>query len=207
MIKDMKIKNFMDLLASNSATPGGGSVAALTGAMGAALLSMVSNLTIGKEKYQDVESEIKGLLKRSEKLRAQLEELIEKDVEAFNQLIAVMKLPKSNEREKKDREQKIQIALIEAARVPQEVAKKSKELIDICLDMANKGNKNAISDVGVGVILAEAALESAILNVKINLKLIKDESIKKELTEEIQKLTDQVRIEKEKVLEVVMQRL
>lgn len=207
MIKEMKIKNFMDLLASSSATPGGGSVAALTGAMGAALLSMVSNLTLGKEKYRDIEDEIKGLLKRSESLRAQLEKLTEEDVEAFNQLMAVMKLPKNNEKEKKDRDQRLQIALIEAARVPLEVAKKSKEIIDMGQEIASKGNKNAISDVGVGVILAEAALESAIINVKINLKLIRDESIKKEITEEINNITELVKEEKDKVINEVLQRL
>ncbi len=207
MIKEMKIKNFMDLLASSSATPGGGSVAALTGAMGAALLSMVSNLTLGKEKYRDIEDEIKGLLKRSESLRAQLEKLTEEDVEAFNQLMAVMKLPKNNEKEKKDRDQRLQIALIEAARVPLEVAKKSKEIIDMGQEIASKGNKNAISDVGVGVILAEAALESAIINVKINLKLIRDESLKKEIIEEIKNITELVKEEKDKIINEVLQRL
>ncbi|MDD3656024.1 MAG: cyclodeaminase/cyclohydrolase family protein [Atribacterota bacterium] len=207
MLKDMKIKNFMDLLASRSATPGGGSVAALTGAMGAALLSMVSNLTVGKEKYQDVEEEIKELLKKSERLRATLEELMEKDIEAFNQLMAVMKLPKTNEEEKKDRNQKMQIALIEAAKVPLAVARKSKELIDMCQEMARKGNKNAISDVGVGVLLAEAAFNGAVINVKVNMNLIKDENLKKELTEEIKSLTGLIKGEKDRVLEIVLQRL
>ena len=80
MLKDMKIKNFLDMLASKSATPGGGSVAALTGTMGAALISMVSNLTVGKEQYKEVEDDIKDLLKKSESFRTTLEELMEKDV-------------------------------------------------------------------------------------------------------------------------------
>ncbi|HNR65897.1 MAG TPA: cyclodeaminase/cyclohydrolase family protein, partial [Atribacterota bacterium] len=88
-----------------------------------------------------------------------------------------------------------------------EVARKSKEVIDICLEIARKGNKNAISDVGVGVLLAEAAFHSAIINVKINLNMIKDEKIKKELAQEIESLNNQIKGKKGRVLEVVLQRL
>ena len=101
MLKDMKIKNFMEMLSSKAATPGGGSVAALTGAMGAALLSMVGNLTVGKEQYKEVEDDIKDLLKKSESLRATLQELMEKDVEVFNQFMAIMKLPRPMKRRRK----------------------------------------------------------------------------------------------------------
>lgn len=207
MLKDQKIKTFLDSLASESATPGGGSVAALTGAMSAALISMVSNLTVGKEKYQHLEDDIKLLLQKSESLRAKLEELMEKDVEVFNQLMAIMKLPRNNEEEKKIRNQKMQIALIEAAKVPLEVARKSKELIDICQEIADKGNKNAISDAGVAVILAEAAFDSAIINVKINLNMIKDEKTNNSLTEEINNLNASVKGKKDKVLEKVLARM
>ena len=207
MLKDMKIKNFLDMLASKSATPGGGSVAALTGTMGAALLSMVSNLTVGKEQYKEVEDDIKDLLKKSESFRTTLEELMEKDVEVFNQFMAIMKLPRTNEEEKKDRNKKMQIALIEAAKVPLEIARKSKEVIDICLEIADKGTRNAISDVGVGVLLAEAAFHSAIINVKINLNMIKDENIKEEFSQEIESLNSQVKGEKDRVLKIVLQRL
>jgi glutamate formiminotransferase/formiminotetrahydrofolate cyclodeaminase len=208
MLKDQKIKTFLDSLASESATPGGGSVAALTGAMSAALISMVSNLTVGKEKYRHLEDDIKLLLQKSESLRAKLEELMEKDVEVFNQLMAIMKLPRNNEEEKRERNQKMQIALIEAAKVPLEVARKSKELIDICQEIADKGNKNAISDAGVAVILAEAAFDSAIINVKINLNMIKDEKTNNSLTEEINNLNaSSVRGEKDRVLEKVLARM
>ena len=203
----MKIKNFMEMLSSKAATPGGGSVAALTGAMGAALLSMVGNLTVGKEQYKDVEDDIKDLLKKSESLRATLQELMEKDVEVFNQFMSIMKLPRSNEEEKKYRNQKMQIASIEAAKVPLEVARKCKEVIDICSEVAVKGTRNAISDAGVGVLLAEAAFHSAIINVKINLNIIKDENIRKELSQEIENLNNMIRGEKEKVLEIVLERL
>lgn len=207
MLKDQKIKNFLDALASKSATPGGGSVAALTGAMGAALLSMVGNLTMGKEKYLHVEEDIKKLLKESERLRADFEELIEKDVEAFNQFMAVMKLPKETEEQKKDRKQKMQIALIEAANVPLEVARKSQELLDICQEVADKGNKNVISDAGVGVMLAEAAFDSAILNIQINLGMIKEEKIKNQFNSEINTLIELAKGKKDKVLEIVKSKI
>ena len=182
MLKDQKIKNFLDTLASKSATPGGGSVAALTGAMGAALLSMVGNLTIGKEKYQHVQEDIKNILEKSERLRADFEKLIEEDVEAFDQFMAIMKLPKETEKQKEDRRKKIQEALLETAGVPMEVARKSNELLDICVVVAEKGNKNVISDVGVSAMLAEAAFDSAVLNVKVNMKMIRDEKKKKQST-------------------------
>ncbi len=207
MLKDMKIKNFMEMLSSRAATPGGGSVAALTGAMGAALLSMVGNLTVGKEQYKEVEDDIKGLLIKSESLRIKLEELMEKDVEVFNQFMSIMKLPRTNEEEKIYRNQKMQIASIEAAKVPLEVARKCKEVIDICSEVAVKGTRNAISDVGVGVLLAEAAFHSAIINVKINLNMIKDENTRRKLSQEIENLNNMIRGEKEKVLEIVLERL
>ncbi len=207
MLKDQKIKNFLDTLASKSPTPGGGSVAALTGAMGAALLSMVGNLTIGKEKFLHVEEDIKKLLKKSERLRADFEELMEKDVEVFNQFMVIMKLPRETEAQKEDRRKKIQIALIEAANVPLEVARKSQELLDICREIADKGNHNVISDVGVGVMLAEAALDSAILNVQINLGMIKEEKIKNQLNSEINTLVELARGKKDKVIKIVLKKI
>jgi len=207
MLKDQQIKNFLDTLASKSPTPGGGSVAALTGSMGAALLSMVGNLTIGKKKYIHVEDDIKRLLKRSEILRADFEELMERDTEAFNQFMAIMKLPKETEEQKEERRKKMQIALIEAANVPLEVARKSLEVLNICQEIANKGNKNVISDAGVGAILAEAAFDSAILNVKINLAMIQEEKVKSNLNHEIEDLLGLARGKKDKAVEIVLKKI
>lgn len=207
MLKDQKITNFLDTLASKSATPGGGSVAALTGAMASALLSMVGNLTIGKEKYQDVEDDVRKILERSEKLRDEFEILMEKDVEAFDQFMAILKLPKETEKQKEIRKEKMQVALVEAANVPLEVARKSRELLAICQEIAEKGNKNVISDAGVGVILAEAALESAILNVKCNLGMIKDEQVKERFNSEVDDLMELGKGEKVKVVRIVLERI
>jgi methenyltetrahydrofolate cyclohydrolase len=207
MIKDKKIKNFLDTLASSSPTPGGGSAAALAGAMSAALLSMVGNLTIGKKQYLNVEESIKKLLKKSERLRADFEDLIEKDIEAFNQFMAVLKMPKETVEQKEIRSKKLQIALIEAANIPLEVARKSVDVLNICQEVADKGNKNVISDAGVGAIMAESAFNSAILNVRINLGMIKEEEIKAGLNKEIKELTELLKGKKDKILDIVLRKI
>ena len=203
MLIDKKINNFLDELASNSPTPGGGSVAALAGALGAALISMVGNLTIGKKKYEDVEEDIKKIISSSEKLRYELSQLIEEDVKVFNNFMATYKMPKETEDEKKVRAEKIQESLIEAAKVPLKVAYKCLDILSLSKEVAEKGNINVVSDAGVAVLMAEAALESAILNVKINLRMIKDEKVRTELSSFIKEILFKEKGQKEKVLEIV----
>jgi glutamate formiminotransferase/formiminotetrahydrofolate cyclodeaminase len=203
MLIDKKINNFLDELASNSPTPGGGSVAALAGALGAALVSMVGNLTIGKKKYEDVEEDIKKIISSSEKLRYELSQLIEEDVKVFNNFMATYKMPKETEDEKKIRAEKIQESLIEAAKVPLKVAYKCLDILYLSKEVAEKGNINVVSDGGVAVLMAEAALESAIINVKINLRMIKDEKVRTELSSSIKEISLKEKGQKEKVLEIV----
>lgn len=207
MLIDKKVSNFLNELASNSPTPGGGSVAALAGALGVALISMVGNLTVGKKKYEDVEEEIKRILSSSEKLRYELSQLIEDDVKVFNNFMATYKMPKETEDEKKVRTEKIQEALIEAAKVPLKVAYKCLDIMILSQEVAEKGNVNVVSDAGVAVLMAEAALESAILNVKINLKMIKDEKTKEELSSSIKEILLKEKGQKEKVLEIVEKKI
>lgn len=207
MLIDKKVSNFLNELASNSPTPGGGSVAALAGALGAALISMVGNLTVGKKKYEDVEEEIKRILSSSEKLRYELSQLIEEDVKVFNNFMSTYKMPKETEDEKKIRAEKIQESLIEAAKVPLKVAHKCLDILSLSKEVAEKGNINVVSDAGVAALLAEAALESAILNVKINLKMIKDKKTKEELFSSIQELLLKEKGQKEKVLEIVEKKI
>jgi len=207
MLIDKKIHNFLDELASNSPTPGGGSVAALAGALGAALISMVGNLTIGKKKYEDVEEDIKKIISSSEKLRYELSQLIEEDVMAFNNFMATYKMPKETEEEKKIRAEKIQESLIEAAKVPLTVAYKCLDVLSLSKEVAEKGNINVISDAGVAVLMAQAALESAILNVKINLRMIKDEKARTELSSSIKEILLKEKGQKEKVLEIVEEKI
>jgi glutamate formiminotransferase/formiminotetrahydrofolate cyclodeaminase len=207
MLIDKKVSNFLNELASNSPTPGGGSVAALAGALGAALISMVGNLTVGKKKYEDVEEDIKKILSSSEKLRYELSQLIEDDVKVFNNFMATYKMPKETEDEKKIKTEKMQEALIKAAKVPLRVAYKCLDILSLSKEVAEKGNINVVSDAGVAALMAEAALESAILNVKINLKMIKDEKTKEELSSSIQELLLKEKGQKEKVLEIVEKKI
>ena len=197
----------MDELASNSPTPGGGSAAALAGALGAALISMVGNLTVGKKKYEDVEEDINKIISSSEKLRHELSQLIEEDVKVFNNFMATYKMPKETEDEKTIRAEKIQESLIKAAKVPLKTAYKCLDIMILSQEIAEKGNINVISDAGVAVLMAEAALESAILNVKINLRMIKDEKARTELSSSMKEILFKEKGQKKKVLEIVEEKI
>lgn len=174
MTKEQQIQDFLDQLASSSSTPGGGGAAAIMGAMGAALVSMVCNLTIGKPKYAEYENELKAVLEQSEDLRARLTDMIQADVDVFNRVMASYGLPKSTDEEKAARGGEIQEALKAATDVPLACAKASAEVIVLSRAVAEKGNLNVISDAGVAVLCGFAALKAAALNVKINIGGIKD---------------------------------
>lgn len=174
MIKDQSVQTFLDQLASKASTPGGGSAAAIMGAMGAALVSMVCNLTIGKKGYEQVEADLKAALSRAEALRAELTDMIRADVEVFNQVMAAYGLPKDTDQQKSKRAEVIQKALKAATDVPLGCARACARVIDLCKPVAEQGNKNVISDAGVAVLAAQAALRSAALNVYINAPGIKD---------------------------------
>src|SRR5512146_2873104 len=182
----------MDKLASKSPEPGGGSVAALTGSLGAALVSMVSNLTLGKEKYKDVQSQIEALLKESEKLRTEMQDLIQKDTEAYGALSEVYKMPKNTDAEKAARTARMQEALKKACQVPFEIGLRSLDVARLAERAAEKGTVLAVSDAGVAVLLAKACAESAALNVKINVNSIKDEAFNKQTWNSMQDVLKQV---------------
>jgi formiminotetrahydrofolate cyclodeaminase len=174
-LTDKPVTSFLDELASNAPAPGGGSVAALSGALGAALISMVCNLTLGKKGYEEVQDEISGLLARSEALRKELADLLEADVAAYTAYSQASKMPRDTEEQKASRAEAMQAALKNATMVPMGIAEAAVKVIDLCMPTAEKGNKWAVSDAGVAVLMAEAALRSAALNVLINLGTIKDQ--------------------------------
>ncbi|MGH8744124.1 MAG: methenyltetrahydrofolate cyclohydrolase [Burkholderiales bacterium] len=188
MIKNEAVQSFLDALASQSSTPGGGSAAAVMGAMGAALVSMVCNLTIGKKSYAEVEAEMKALLLKSEELRHKLIGMINDDVEAFNQVMAAYGLPKNSEEEKAKRMAAIQQALMQATQVPLSCARICSEVMHLAKHAAEKGNVNVVSDAGVAVLAAYAALKSAALNVYINTAAIKDYAFNAEKLAELEKI-------------------
>lgn len=171
------VGTFLDQLASSAPTPGGGSVAALCGALSAALSSMVANLTLGREKYKDVEPAIREALEQSEGLRAEFTQLIADDIAAYSTLSAAYRLPKATPDEQAERSAQIQGALQGAAEAPLRIAEQARQALDLCRTLAEIGNTNVISDVGVAAITAHAALESAELNVLINLRVLKDQAL------------------------------
>ena len=174
MIKDDSIEEFLENLASKSSTPGGGSAAAVIGAMGAALVSMVANFTVGKKGYEEVNDNMASVLERSEKYRKEFVAMIQADVDVFNDVMGAYGLPKESDEEKEARKSAIQEALKKATDVPLQCAVLCLDVIELCRQAAEMGNANVISDAGVAVLAAEAALGSAALNVYINIANIKD---------------------------------
>jgi formiminotetrahydrofolate cyclodeaminase len=173
------IESYLDRLAGAEPEPGGGSVAALVGALGAGLVTMVTNLTLGKEKFAEVQDAVAEIKTGSEKLRGELAELVTLDARAYRAVAVAMKLPRDTESQKEERGLVLQAALVGAAEVPLRVAEAAAEVARLSLPAAEKGNVNAVSDAGVAVLLADAAAQSAALNVKINLAWITDEDFKR----------------------------
>lgn len=173
-MKNDNYKDFLVKLASAAPVPGGGGAAALVGATGTALASMVCNLTLGKKKYDSVQEDIKRIINKAEILRNELEKLIEEDAEVFEPLSKAYGLPKNTEEEKKIKEETMEKALKLACSVPLDIMKKALEAIDLHEELSVKGTRIAVSDVGVGVLLCKSSLLGASLNVFINTKLMKD---------------------------------
>jgi len=169
------LKKYLDETASGAPTPGGGSVASLAGALGAALTSMVCNFTVGKEKYKDVEAEVSQILSEAEELRTKLLDLMVEDTQVYSEVSKAYSMPRNTPEEKEARTQAIQKALRIAMQAPLETAFCCHRIMKLNEPLLDKGNQNLISDVGVAVLLAESALRSAMLNVETNLSYIKDE--------------------------------
>ncbi|MFA5101775.1 MAG: cyclodeaminase/cyclohydrolase family protein [Candidatus Thermoplasmatota archaeon] len=201
------IKMFLDELASDSPAPGGGSVAALSGALGAALSSMVCNLTRGKQGYETVQDEMTELLQKSEALRQDLTDLIDKDTDAFNEVMKALKLPKETEEQKAQRKNALQTAFKQAAEIPLETARKCLQILDVAHIVAKKGNKNSITDAGVSALLAQTGVQAAMLNVRINLSSIKDEDYVSQVTTELQELLQDTMQKSAEILVIVDQNL
>ena len=190
---------FIDILASKAPVPGGGGASALVGAIGVALGSMVGNLTTGKKKYADVEEDIQALLKESDVLTKRLNALVQADAEVFEPLSKAYGLPAETEEEKLEKDKVLQEVLVQATQVPLQIAECCLEGIKLLDQYAKKGSRLVVSDAGVGVIFCKSALQGAKLNVLINLKLMKNETLKKELHDKMAaieaeglKLADQV---------------
>ena len=207
MINEMPVQTFLDKLASQSPTPGGGGVAALTGAMGAALVGMVCNLTIGKKNYQAVEEEMKSALAKAEELRSRLAGLAQADAGVFDRVMGAYGLPKETEEEQRSRSLAIQDALKAAADVPLACARACAEVIELSRVVAEKGNKNVVSDAGVAVLAGHAGLKSAVLNVCVNIAGIKDEAFVHERMSELNAIMTGSEVATEEIFREVEVRL
>ncbi|WP_298781462.1 cyclodeaminase/cyclohydrolase family protein [uncultured Fretibacterium sp.] len=174
-LTDLSLKDFTAKLGSDAPAPGGGSAAALSGALGAALVSMVCNLTKGREKYAEFETLVVNTLKESDELAAALLEGIQKDTNAFDGVIAAYGMPKGTDAEKAARSEAIQNAYKVAILSPEETADNCLAVMRLSKDLLHKSNKNAASDLAVSALQAYAGLIGALENVAINLGAIKDQ--------------------------------
>jgi len=203
MTKNNTIAKFLDELASEQPTPGGGGAAAIMGAVGAALVSMVANLTIGKKNYEAFDAELKEARAKAEALRAELTAAINEDVDAFNAVMGAYGLPREGDEQKAARAAAIQAALKQATDAPLRAVKACHEVIKLSAIVAEKGNINVISDAGVAALAANAGLRSAALNVYINAKSIKDREFAEIRLGEVNALTDLAARKTEEVYAVV----
>jgi len=182
------IEGFLDALASDAATPGGGAVAGLCGAVGAALISMVGRLTVGREGYEDAEEAMRRYLEEADVARAVFLELADRDAHAFEAVMSAFKMTKEDDRQKAERSAAIQRAYEGAARVPLEIAQRAVDLMDFARTTTELGNVNAASDGLVAAFALYAATYSALANVEINVAALKDETVARELRGETEAL-------------------
>ncbi|MBI3915067.1 MAG: cyclodeaminase/cyclohydrolase family protein [Chloroflexi bacterium] len=171
---DHTLAQFLDQLSSSNPTPGGGTAAALSGALAASLLQMVCRLKIGKKNYLSAAAAMRARLEQLEPLRRELLELMEQDSVAYARVMEAYQLPKANDAEKSARDNAIETALKHATDVPLRVAELCGALLSHAQFIAAEGNQNAASDAGVGALLADAGLQGAVMNVRINLAGIRD---------------------------------
>ncbi len=184
MIAESSIKDFVEVLASDEPSPGGGGASALVGAIGTALGNMVGGLTEGKPKYYEGEDEIEEMNDRAEQHEQDLLELMDEDEKAFRPLMDAYKLPHKTEIETAKRTAVLIAAKSQACQPPLRIMRKCCEAIDLCARFAELGNKGAVSDAGAGVLFCKAALQAASLNIFINTKNLEDEEYAAKLNAE-----------------------
>lgn len=200
MLADLAIKDFLQQLASQVPVPGGGSAAALSAAMGASLSQMVANLTIGRKGFEEVEARMKEVAKLAEEYRDKLVKDIDRDAQAYTEVMAAYKLPKNTDEEKDRRDQAIQEGLKNAALVPLSVAEDALKIMDLAGKVVKEGNKNAVTDGVVAAMTARTAVLAALYNVKINLSAIKDTTFEERVAQEVMRMEDEVEHKEKAIL-------
>jgi formiminotetrahydrofolate cyclodeaminase len=177
-LSELSVRAFLERLASGDPTPGGGSASALVGALGASLVSMVCNLTVGRERYADFEDDARSIQATAAELRDRLQRGIDEDTAAYGAVIAAYRLPRGTDQEKAERTDAIQAATVQAALVPLGLVEASAQVIVLAERALGRTNPNAASDLAVGALLGLAAMDGAAANVEVNLGSIRDEAQK-----------------------------
>ena len=204
---ELDVLKFLDVVDSNSPAPGGGSVSALASSLGASLARMVAHLSFGKKNYEaladDVKAKFVANFDELLKIKNELNDLIDRDSEAYNTVMAAYKLPKETDEEKAARNTEIQKSLKYAIQTPYDIVVLSGKAISLLGEILANGNQNAITDIGVGTMLLMVGLEGGILNVKVNLTSIEDAAYVEKITKEIYEIKAVAEKEKERIMGIV----
>ena len=203
MLTELTVKDFLNKVAGSDPVPGGGSIAALNGAIAAALAAMVANLTIGKKNYADCEELMKQIAERAAGLKEEFVADVDRDSEAYDRVFACFKMPKATDEEKAARSAAIQEATKFAAQVPMEVARRAYGLMDTIAQVARKGNQNAVTDACVAMMAARSAVLAALMNVRINLGSLKDKEFALAMQAEADGLEQQVLAKEKELLDEI----
>lgn len=207
MLVDLTVKEFLDKVAGSDPVPGGGSVAALNGAIASALTAMVAGLTIGKKGYEDTAEIMQHIQSLALGQKAGFVADVDRDSEAYNKVFACFKLPKNTDEEKSTRSIAIQEATKFAALVPMQVARNAYELMSIIADIAKLGNRNAVTDACVAMMSARSAVLGALMNVRINLGSLKDKTFVEQLQSEADELERKTCVKEKELLDAINQDL
>lgn len=203
MLTELTVKDFLNKVAGSDPVPGGGSIAALNGAIAAALAAMVANLTIGKKNYADCEELMKQIAERAAGLKEEFVADVDRDSEAYDRVFACFKMPKATDEEKAARSAAIQEATKFAAQVPMEVARRAYGLMDTIAQVARKGNQNAVTDACVAMMAARSAVLAALMNVRINLGSLKDKEFALAMQAEADGLEQQALAKEKELLDEI----
>ncbi len=203
MLSNLRIKQFLERTASGAPVPGGGSIAALSAAVSASLSEMVANLTIGRKGYEAIENEMKEIAKDAFKYRGKLVHDIDRDSDAFNDVVSAYKLPKSTEENRSNRDRAIQQGLKNAVSVPLSVAKDALRLMELAARVVENGNKNAVTDGAVAAMMARTSVLSALYNVKINLLSITDKAFVKDVAKQIKHMEKHTQEREKEILSAI----
>jgi len=204
---DKTLREVLELSASSNPTPGGGSVSAIVACFGLAMTAMVCRLTAGKEKYKGVENQINDILSAANSLMKRLEELVDTDMIDFKNLMAAFRMPKGDAVEIDKRNDAVQKALKNATDTPVEIARLCLEALRITGKLAAIGNKSAVSDAGVAVLITEAALKSVFLSADINITMIKDRDYIEKVIAEKEAVIAEAKQIRDKAMAVVQERI